>query len=60
MRAILVKEFGDAEVMQVGEVGVPEPARDEILVRIPRDDPLKSLPMNERRNQDHRRPRETG
>ena len=34
MRAILVKEFGDAEVMQVGEVGVPEPARDEILVRI--------------------------
>ena len=34
MRAILVKEFGDAEVMQVGEVGVPEPARDEILVKI--------------------------
>ncbi len=34
MRAILVKEFGDAEVMQVGEVGVPEPGRDEILVRI--------------------------
>src|ERR1700704_5909870 len=34
MRAILVKEFGDAEVMHVGEVGVPEPARDEILVRI--------------------------
>ena len=34
MRAILVKEFGDAEVMQVGEVGVPEPARDQVLVRI--------------------------
>src|SRR6201986_607268 len=34
MRAILVKKFGDAEVMQVGEVGVPEPGRDEILVRI--------------------------
>jgi len=34
MRAILVKEFGDAEVMQVGEVGVPEPGRDEMLVRI--------------------------
>src|ERR1700751_4519298 len=34
MRAILVKEFGDAEVMQVGEVGVPEPGRGEILVRI--------------------------
>src|SRR6185369_8768464 len=34
MRAILVKEFGDAEVMQVGEVEVPEPGRDEILVRI--------------------------
>ena len=34
MRAILVKEFGDAEAMQVGEVGVPEPARGEILVRI--------------------------
>ena len=34
MRAILVKEFGDAEVMQVGEVRVPEPGRDEILVRI--------------------------
>ena len=24
MRAILVKEFGDAEVMQVGEVGMLE------------------------------------
>ena len=34
MRAILVKEFGDAEVMQVGEVRVPEPGRDEIRVRI--------------------------
>ena len=34
MRAILVKEFGDAEVMQVGEVRVPDPAPDEILVRI--------------------------
>src|ERR1700759_823698 len=34
MRAILVKEFGDAKVMQVGEVRVPEPGRDEVLVRI--------------------------
>jgi len=34
MRAILVKEFGDAEVMQVDDVRVPEPGRDEILVRI--------------------------
>src|SRR6201993_5663324 len=34
MRAILLKEFGVAKVMRVGEVGVPEPARDEILVRI--------------------------
>src|ERR1700750_622201 len=34
MRAIPVKEFGDAEVMQGGEAGVPEPGRDEVLVRI--------------------------
>src|SRR6201995_1094919 len=34
MRASLYKEFGDAKLMQVGEFRVPEPGRDEILVRI--------------------------
>ena len=34
MRAILVEHFGGAEAMRVGELEMPEPARDEILVRI--------------------------
>ncbi len=34
MRAIMVKQFGPADVMQVGEAGLPEPGRDEILVRV--------------------------
>ena len=34
MRAIMVKQFGAADVMQVGEAGLAEPGRDEILVRV--------------------------
>lgn len=34
MRALLVDHFGDADSMRVGELPVPEPARDEILVRV--------------------------
>ena len=34
MRAILVKQFGPAEVMETGEVPVPEPGQGEILVRV--------------------------
>ena len=34
MRAIVVKRFGPAEVMEAGEVAVPEPAEGEILVRV--------------------------
>jgi NADPH:quinone reductase-like Zn-dependent oxidoreductase len=34
MRAIMVKQFGPADVMQVGEAGLPEPGQDEILVRV--------------------------
>jgi NADPH:quinone reductase-like Zn-dependent oxidoreductase len=34
MRAIIVKQFGPADVMQVGEAGLPEPGQDEILVRV--------------------------
>jgi NADPH:quinone reductase-like Zn-dependent oxidoreductase len=34
MRAIMVKQFGSADVMQLGEVELPEPGRDEVLVRV--------------------------
>ena len=34
MRAILVREFGGPDVMQVGEVPTPEPGQGEVLVRI--------------------------
>jgi NADPH:quinone reductase-like Zn-dependent oxidoreductase len=34
MRAIVVKRLGPAEVMEVGEVPVPEPGPGEILVRV--------------------------
>jgi NADPH:quinone reductase-like Zn-dependent oxidoreductase len=34
MRAIVVKRFGPAEAMEVGEVPVPEPRPGEILVRV--------------------------
>ena len=34
MQAILVEHFGDAEAMRAGELGMPEPARDEVLVRV--------------------------
>jgi NADPH:quinone reductase-like Zn-dependent oxidoreductase len=34
MRAILAEHFGGAEAMRVGELGIPEPARDELLVRV--------------------------
>jgi NADPH:quinone reductase-like Zn-dependent oxidoreductase len=34
MRAILAEHFGGAEAMRAGELGIPEPARDELLVRV--------------------------
>lgn len=34
VQAILVGHFGGAEAMRAGEVGMPEPARDEVLVRV--------------------------
>ena len=34
MRALLVEQFGDTESLRVGELGMPEPGRDEILVRV--------------------------
>ena len=34
MKAILVKQFGGPEVLQVEEVPVPDPRRDEVLVRV--------------------------
>jgi NADPH:quinone reductase len=34
MRAILAERFGGAEVMRAGELGMPEPAEDEVLVRV--------------------------
>jgi NADPH:quinone reductase-like Zn-dependent oxidoreductase len=34
MRALLVDQFGGAELMRVGELGIPEPAEDEVLVRV--------------------------
>lgn len=34
MQAILVEHFGGAEAMRAGELGMPEPARDEVLVRV--------------------------
>jgi hypothetical protein len=34
MRAILVEHFDGAEAMRAGELEMPEPARDEILVRV--------------------------
>jgi NADPH:quinone reductase len=34
MRAILAEHFGGAEVMRAGELGIPEPAGDEVLVRV--------------------------
>ncbi|HLQ56779.1 MAG TPA: hypothetical protein VK162_21225 [Streptosporangiaceae bacterium] len=34
MRAIVVRQFGDAEAMQVGEVELPQPGRDEVLIRV--------------------------
>ncbi len=34
MRAILVERFGGAEAMRVGELEMPQPARNEILIRV--------------------------
>jgi NADPH:quinone reductase len=34
MRAIMVDEFGGPDVLRVGEVAIPEPGPDEILVRV--------------------------
>jgi NADPH:quinone reductase-like Zn-dependent oxidoreductase len=34
VQAILAEHFGGAEAMRVGELGIPEPARDELLVRV--------------------------
>jgi NADPH:quinone reductase-like Zn-dependent oxidoreductase len=34
MRALLVDQFDGAEVMRAGELGIPDPARDEVLVRV--------------------------
>ena len=34
MKAILVREFGGPEVMQIGEADVPEPEAGQVLVRI--------------------------
>ncbi len=34
MRAIVVRQFGDAEAMQVGEVELPQPGKDEVLIRV--------------------------
>ena len=34
MQAIMVSQFGGPEVLQVGEVPVPQPGPDEILVRV--------------------------
>ena len=34
MRAILAERFGGAEVMRAGELGMPEPAPDEVLIRV--------------------------
>jgi len=34
MQALLVEQFGDTESLRVGELGMPEPGRDEILVRV--------------------------
>lgn len=34
MQAIMVERFGGTEAMRVGEMEMPEPARDEILVRV--------------------------
>ena len=34
MRAIFYKEFGPAEVLQLGDVPMPEPAPDEVLVKV--------------------------
>ena len=34
MQAIIVNRFGGPEVMQVGEVAMPEPGPDELLVRV--------------------------
>lgn len=34
MQAILVEHFGGAEAMRPAELGVPEPSRDEVLVRV--------------------------
>ena len=34
MQAIMVNQFGGPEVLQVGEVDLPRPGQDEILVRI--------------------------
>ena len=33
MQAILAEHFGGAEVMRAGELRMPEPAPDEVLVR---------------------------
>ena len=34
MRGILVEHFGGAEAMRASELKIPEPARDEVLVRV--------------------------
>lgn len=34
MRAIVVNQFGAPEVLQVGEVPMPEPLQDELLIRV--------------------------
>jgi NADPH2:quinone reductase len=34
MQALLVDHFGGAEVIKVGELPLPEPAQDEILIRV--------------------------
>ena len=34
MRALLVEQFGGAEVMHAGDLGIPDPALDEVLVRV--------------------------
>ena len=34
MRAILAERLGGAEVMRAGELGMPEPAPDEVLIRV--------------------------
>lgn len=34
MRAILAERFGGAEVMRAGELGMPVPAPDEVLIRV--------------------------